>query len=104
MRVFKLNNQGTFQESQNAIAAKEPFQLVVEGFTVTCVRRLRPFFESHWGTQPRRITRIDGLRYAMYGLLTGSFAAIYHAAFKAGMDVHWEDTGASLLVSFEKSE
>jgi hypothetical protein len=101
MRVLKLNSQGAFEESQNAIHAKESFQLIVEGFTAKVVRRLRPFFQSHWGPKNTRITRIEGLRYAMYALFTGSFGAIYYAAFKAGMVADWEDTGPTLVVSFE---
>ena len=102
MRAFKLNDQETFEETKNAIEAREPFQLVADGFTATSIRKLRPFSQSHWGTQPKQWTRIDGLKYTIYGLFTGNFGAIYYAAFKAGMDARWEDTGASLVVSFEK--
>lgn len=104
MRVLKLNSQEAFEESQNAIHARESFQLIVEGFTAKVVRKLRPFFRSHWGTQKTRITRIEGLRYAIYALFTGSFGAIYYAAYKAGMVAHWEDSGSSLVISFKTRE
>ena len=101
MTVLKLNNQEAFEESQNAIDRRESFQLVVEGFAARMVRKLLPFFQSYWGVKPRQMTKIDGLRYAIYGLFTGNFSAIYYAAFKAGMVARWEDTGSSIVVSFE---
>ena len=104
MTVLKLNNQEAFEESQNVIDRREPFQLVVEGFTARMVRKLRPFYHSNLGPLPRGMTRIDALRLMIYAPWTGSFAAIYYAASKAGMVARWEDTGASLLVSFEMRE
>lgn len=104
MKLIMLSSQTAFEDSQQAIDRREPFQLVVEGFTARIVRKLSPFFQSHWGSHHRRMTRIDILKYAVYGLFAGNFSAVYYAAFKAGMDASWDDTRASIVVTFEARE
>lgn len=104
MVALKLSDSEAFEKSQVVINRGEPFRLIVEGFTARIVKRLIPFFVSYWGSERKRIKRMDALRYAAYGLFTGNFSAIYYSAMKAGMIARWEDSGEPLVVLFYMTE